>query len=139
MAPTQQPALFGGRRTVQNPFPPYPVIGPEEVHAVSEVLLTRQLSECTRGWFTGQMEDAYAGFSGTCHCLSFASGTAAIHSALFALGVGPCGGACCCCPSRRCRHRPWWTRSPTRPTRSSPTSPRCSAGRNSSRPTKEHA
>ena len=82
-------ALLGGAKTVAHPYPPYPVIGHEEVNAATEVVMSRNLSECGRGAYVGRMEDAYAAYFGSKFCLSFSSGTAAIHAALFALGVGP--------------------------------------------------
>ena len=82
-------ALVGGQQSVSYPWPPYPVIDHEEVNAATEAILSRALSDVGRGPFIGKMEDNYAAFFGTKYCLSFASGTAAIHGALFALGVHP--------------------------------------------------
>ena len=82
-------AMLGGSAAVTAAFPPYPMIGPEEVCAVTRVLLSRHLSECGRGGSVGQMEDAYREYFGTRYVLSFGAGTDAIHGALFAVGVGP--------------------------------------------------
>ena len=82
-------ALLGGTKTVTLTWPPYPLIGPEEVTGAVNVLMTRQLSQVGHGGVVGEMEDAYAKFFGVKYCHSFNSGTAAIHSALFALGVRP--------------------------------------------------
>lgn len=82
-------ALLGGPRAVTCAWPPYPVIDHREVHAATEVLMARGLSDIACGPFVARMEDAYAEYFGARYCLSFGSGTAAIHSALFALGVGP--------------------------------------------------
>jgi len=82
-------ALLGGAKTVTLSFPPYPMIGPEEVCAVTKTLMNRHLSEVGRGGAVGEMEDAFRDYFGTKHVLSFGSGTDAIHCALFAVGVGP--------------------------------------------------
>ena len=82
-------ALLGGPRTVRLPWPEYPVIDYHEVNAATEVILSRVLSDTGRGKFVGGMEDAFAGYFGSKYCLSCGSGTAAIHAALFAVGVGP--------------------------------------------------
>ncbi len=82
-------ALLGGPKTVNRTPPAYPVIGKEEQFAVTQTLLSRQLSQVGHGGVVGQMEEAYADHFGAKYCHSFNSGTAAIASALFALGVGP--------------------------------------------------
>ena len=86
---TDKLALFGGPKTVTLPAPLYPVIGAEEVSGAVQAILARQLSMVGHGGVVGQMEDAYAEYFGMKYCHSFNSGTAAIHSALFAVGVGP--------------------------------------------------
>lgn len=82
-------ALLGGSKTVTLPFPPYPVIGAEETAAVVQTLLSGQLSQVTKGGVVAEMELAYADYFGAKFCHSYNSGTAAIHSALFAVGVKP--------------------------------------------------
>ena len=82
-------ALLGGAKTVTLSPPPYPVIGPEEVSGAVNALMTGQLSQVGHGGVVGEMEDAYAAHFGSRYCHSFNSGTAAIHSALFAVGVRP--------------------------------------------------
>ena len=82
-------ALLGGEPCVTHSYPPYPVIDHEEVNAATRVVMSGMLSDCGRGVFVAEMEDAYAAFFHSSYCLSFISGTAALHSALFALGVGP--------------------------------------------------
>lgn len=82
-------ALFGGAKAVTLPYPPYPVMGAEEVSGVVRTLLTGQLSQVGHAGVVGEMEDAYARYFGKKYCHSFNSGTAAIHSALFAVGVKP--------------------------------------------------
>jgi len=81
--------ILGGPKTVTYSWPPYPAIDHTEVHAATEVIMSRNLSDCGRGPFTARMEDAYSAYFGSKHCLSCCSGTAAIHAALFAVGVKP--------------------------------------------------
>ena len=64
-----------------------PAIGDEEIEAVAETLRS--------GWLTtgpargGARSGASRSTSGATHALALASGTAALHLALVALGVGP--------------------------------------------------
>ncbi|HSX06270.1 MAG TPA: DegT/DnrJ/EryC1/StrS family aminotransferase [Candidatus Saccharimonadia bacterium] len=63
-----------------------PEIGPEEIGAVNEVLKSGMLAQ---GPKVAEFESAFAAFCGTKYALAVNSGTAAIHAALFAAGVGP--------------------------------------------------
>lgn len=83
------PALLGGPKTVNLDLPAYPAIGAEEASAVLKTLLERQLSAAGPGGVVGEMEDAYARYFGARYALACNSGTAAIASALFAVGVQP--------------------------------------------------
>jgi dTDP-4-amino-4,6-dideoxygalactose transaminase len=60
--------------------------GPEEEAAVLEVLRSRWLS---MGSVTQQFQQDFAAFTGAKHCLAVANGTAALHLACLALGLGP--------------------------------------------------
>jgi len=82
-------ALLGGPKTVTLTMPPYPVIGAEEMCAVTRVVMSGELSDCGRGEVVARMEDDFAKYFGTKYALSFGSGTATVHGALFAVGVGP--------------------------------------------------
>jgi dTDP-4-amino-4,6-dideoxygalactose transaminase len=82
-------ALHGGSRTVPDGLKKkWPEITPADKAAVTAVL--------DRGILTGVfgpeamgLEQDWAAFTGSRYVLSYNSGTAAIHSALFAAGVGP--------------------------------------------------
>lgn len=63
-----------------------PDVGEEELAAVAAVLATGQL---TMGPLVGELECAIAGAVGTADAVAVSSGTAALHLALLALGVGP--------------------------------------------------
>jgi dTDP-4-amino-4,6-dideoxygalactose transaminase len=71
------------------PFPLYPVIGAEEVTGAIATLMNRELSVANKSGTLERMETAFARFFGATYCHAFNSGTASIHSALFALGVKP--------------------------------------------------
>ena len=63
-----------------------PAIGEEEIAAVAETLRSGWL---TTGPRTAELERRFADYVGAKHALAVASGTAALHLALLALGVGP--------------------------------------------------
>src|SRR2546422_761503 len=63
-----------------------PAIGEEEVEAVAETLRSGWL---TSGPRAAELEDRFAAYLGARHVVALSSGTAALHLALLALGVGP--------------------------------------------------
>ena len=63
-----------------------PAIGEEEIAAVTETLRSGWL---TTGPKAAELERRFAEFVEADHVLAFASGTAALHLALLAVGVGP--------------------------------------------------
>jgi dTDP-4-amino-4,6-dideoxygalactose transaminase len=63
-----------------------PDVGEVEAAAVAEVLATGQL---TMGPKVEEFEGALAGVVGTAHAAAVSSGTAALHLAVLALGIGP--------------------------------------------------
>jgi len=82
-------ALHGGPRTVPHGLQkPWPEITQEDKEAVLAVLDRRILSG-VHGPEATALEREWAEFTGSRYALSFNSGTAALHSALFAAGVGP--------------------------------------------------
>lgn len=62
-----------------------PDVGDEELAAVARVLASGQL---TMGPLVGELECAIAGAVGTAEAVAVSSGTAALHLALLALGIG---------------------------------------------------
>lgn len=62
-----------------------PEIAKEEIDAVNEVLRSGMLAQ---GPKVAELERAFAEYCGTKHALAVNSGTAAIHTALYAAGVG---------------------------------------------------
>ena len=82
-------ALLGGEKTVSVTWPEWPILGDPESRALEQVLRTRQLSILRKEGAVQEFEEAFAAWSGAPHALSFSSGTAALHAACFACGVGP--------------------------------------------------
>src|SRR3989440_5315499 len=78
------PKLSSRRETFLS-FQP-PAIGEEEIAAVAETLRSGWL---TTGPRTAELESRFADYLGAKHVLAVASGTAALHLGLLALGVEP--------------------------------------------------
>ena len=86
---TDSLAIHGGRKTVPDGIQKsWPEITPEDKAAVMAVLDRRILSGVHAPEAVA-LEAEWAAYTGSKHVLSFNSGTAAIHSALFALQIGP--------------------------------------------------
>src|SRR5659263_449297 len=63
-----------------------PILGEDEIRAVTEVLRSGVIAE---GQKVKDFEIAFAKFSGTSYAVAVNSGTAALHAALLARGIGP--------------------------------------------------
>jgi dTDP-4-amino-4,6-dideoxygalactose transaminase len=63
-----------------------PAVGDEEVAAVAETIRSGWL---TTGPRAAELEERFADYAGAKHALAVSSGTAAMHLALVALGIGP--------------------------------------------------
>ncbi|MFX1563504.1 MAG: DegT/DnrJ/EryC1/StrS family aminotransferase [Promethearchaeota archaeon] len=67
-----------------------PILGAEEIDAVTQVLRTGMLTHKSgAGKFAVKFEKAFAKFIGAKHAIAVNSGTAALHAALLALNVKP--------------------------------------------------
>ena len=90
-------ALFGGTKIRSKPFPPHPVISNDEKKAVLEVLDSGNLSTFVAAAgenFLGgkkiqEFEQDFSKYIGTKYAVAFNSATAALHSAVVAVGVRP--------------------------------------------------
>ncbi len=84
---TDQLALHGGSpvRTVLLPYGRHE-IDDDDVAAVSRVLRSDWL---TGGPMVAEFEAAFARLTGAGHAVAVSNGTAALHAAMFALGIGP--------------------------------------------------
>jgi perosamine synthetase len=83
----ETPALHGGT-PVREKLLPYgrQSLDEDDIQAVVETLRSDWL---TTGPKVGEFEEAFATWVGARHAVSFSSGTAALHGAAFAAGVGP--------------------------------------------------
>ena len=83
-------AAFGGSRAVTSePRSEWPPITPELRIEVERVLESRTLSIRDGTGVLGAFESRFAEHCGSLHALAFCNGTAALHAALFAVGVRP--------------------------------------------------
>jgi perosamine synthetase len=81
------PAIHGGQ-AVREQLLPYghQTVDEDDIHAVVEVLRSDWI---TTGPKVPEFEEAFANFLGARFAVSFSSGTAALHGAAFAAGLGP--------------------------------------------------
>ncbi len=81
-------AIDGGPKAVTNPLAPWPSFDENAIRAVEQVLRSGKVN-----YWTGpkgmEFERKYAAWQGSRFAVSVATGTAALHVALSALGVGP--------------------------------------------------
>jgi dTDP-4-amino-4,6-dideoxygalactose transaminase len=81
-------AINGGPKSVTTPLPHWPEFDEEAIRAVEAVLRSGKVN-----YWTGpkgmEFEDAFARWQGSRYAVSTATGTAALHVALSALGIGP--------------------------------------------------
>ncbi|RLA81325.1 MAG: DegT/DnrJ/EryC1/StrS family aminotransferase [Deltaproteobacteria bacterium] len=90
-------AILGGEPTRKEPFPPYPIIGEEEIAAVNEVLKSGHLSSFAASAGSGflggkkvrEFEEKFAEYHGIGYAIAVNSATAGLHISLAAAGVGP--------------------------------------------------
>ena len=79
------PQKLSSRRETFLGFQP-PAVGDDEVAAAAEAIRSGWL---TTGPRAAELEDRFASYVGAKHALAVSSGTAAMHLALVALGIGP--------------------------------------------------
>jgi perosamine synthetase len=82
-------ALLGGSPavTIHKDFH-WPIISEAEIQAVTDLLRSGAISDAGYGEATRRLEEDWAAYLGVEHALARVDGTAALHSALFAAGVG---------------------------------------------------
>ncbi len=88
-------AILGGDMVREKPFPPHPIIGQEEIAAVTDVLKSGQLStfiaqpgeQFLGGKKIKQFEREFAERFGIKYAVAFNSATAGLHAAIVACGV----------------------------------------------------
>jgi dTDP-4-amino-4,6-dideoxygalactose transaminase len=81
-------ALNGGPKAVRDPLPHWPCFDEQAIRAVEEVLRSGKVNYWTgrRGM---EFEERFADWQGSRYAVSVATGTAALHAGLSALGIGP--------------------------------------------------
>jgi dTDP-4-amino-4,6-dideoxygalactose transaminase len=81
-------AIDGGPKAVTGELPPWPSFDEKAIRAVEDVLRSGKVN-----YWTGpkgmEFEEKFAAWQGSQYAVSVATGTAALHVALSALGIGP--------------------------------------------------
>ncbi len=85
---SDQLAVDGGKPAVRDPLPHWPAFAEPGILAVEEVLRSGKVNYWT-GRKGMEFEQQFAAWQGSRYAVSVATGTAALHVGLTALGVGP--------------------------------------------------
>ena len=88
MVKIEKLAIDGGRKVHPKPFPPWPQFDRATDRKVLDILHSGKVNYWT-GCVGREFEMSWAKWLGVKHAVSVSSGTAALHTALTALGVGP--------------------------------------------------
>ncbi len=87
---TSSLALFGGKPAVSHPPAfSWPPITESDIALIVEMLQRKELSYYGREGEVRELEDAFKAYLNVQYGLATSSGTAALHSAFFGLGLGP--------------------------------------------------
>lgn len=90
MAGSSSLALLGGQPAVkQAPAFVWPPITEDDARTVADMTLRGELSYYGREGHAAELEQKFCAYLGVGHALSCSSGTAALHTAFFALGLEP--------------------------------------------------
>ncbi|MGI6209787.1 MAG: DegT/DnrJ/EryC1/StrS family aminotransferase [Anaerolineae bacterium] len=81
-------AIEGGPKAIPEKLPGWPQFSEEAIRAVEEVLRSGKVNYWT-GRKGMEFEKAYAQWQGSKYAIAVSNGTAALHTALSALGIGP--------------------------------------------------
>lgn len=82
-------ALFTNKPTVTSAWPKWPIVSAKDKQEIETILEKSKLSLLKQEGVVADFENAFSEKFGMRYALSFSSGTASIHSACFACGVGP--------------------------------------------------
>jgi dTDP-4-amino-4,6-dideoxygalactose transaminase len=90
MSTTDKLAMAGGKAAVNQdiPVPKWPYTLPADEHAVIEALRKGDLTSLFAGGAVEQLEEAWAQWTQTRHCIGVSNGTAALKLVLAALDIG---------------------------------------------------
>src|ERR1039458_2422586 len=86
--PARRLAIDGGVRAVRDKLPHWPTFDEPTIKAVEEVLRSGKVNYWT-GRKGMEFEKKFAAWQGSRYAVSVSNGTAALHVALTALGIGP--------------------------------------------------
>jgi len=89
-------AIDGGEKINPEPLPQWPQFAPEAFERVSDILTSGKVNYWT-GRSGREFELQFADYCGSPYAISTTNGTSALHTALYALGIGP--GDEVICPS----------------------------------------
>ncbi|MGW4790867.1 DegT/DnrJ/EryC1/StrS family aminotransferase [Nonomuraea sp. NPDC004297] len=83
-------ALLGGEPVLRNP-PTYqwPIVSEQDIHVVIELLRRAEISYVGSRGKQRELEERFADYLGVQHALAVNSGTSALHSAYFGIGLEP--------------------------------------------------
>jgi dTDP-4-amino-4,6-dideoxygalactose transaminase len=81
-------ALYGGEKTAHEPFPAWPQFAERSFSDILEPLKSGRVASWS-GTRCAEFEERWASWAGARHAVACSSGTAALHMALAALGIGP--------------------------------------------------
>lgn len=92
-----KPALLGGSKVRNKPFPKYPVMGSDEIRAVTRVIKSGKLSgfiaNASEAFLGGpnvrELEKQFMKYFKVPYAMAVNSATAGLHASLAAVGVGP--------------------------------------------------
>ena len=82
-------AMFGGSPMIAQPLPSYTPVTDDEIEAVTRALRHAPLTSLFGGFEIEQFEQEFAQRFGSPFAIAVSSGTAALHAALVAAGIGP--------------------------------------------------
>ncbi|MBR6371792.1 MAG: DegT/DnrJ/EryC1/StrS family aminotransferase, partial [Victivallales bacterium] len=81
-------AINGGKKVIDKPFPAWPQFNPDTDKAVLDILHSGKVNYWT-GPIGMKFEEEWAKWLGVKNAISVTNGTAALHTALGGLGIGP--------------------------------------------------
>lgn len=84
----EQPALYGGPKTVNRSFP-WPIFDEAEVNAVADIIRSGEWGNPNCDGYVASFEKEFADFCGTNYAVSCVNGSVALRLALMACGVRP--------------------------------------------------
>lgn len=83
-------AIYNGEKTIKTDYDySWPPISEAEVADCTQLMLNKELAYYGREGKVKELEDKFMAYHGTKYAIATSTGTQALHSAFFALGIGP--------------------------------------------------